>query len=307
MRRLVRGAASAVALAVWLVAADAQIQLPGAAGAARPSRSSHAPRAGADEAGGGSAPRAMAKPIVIAPPSADTILGQTLSHDGSKGLMIFGKVGDGVVLLKLTLTGDKISKPGEACTVDVSMVNPVATRAAGRPAGATRLDVPLGACPFSVDVLEGAVLVSRPSPTCDFTAADCRVAPGGLWGPAASDISQKRIKDLERERVRIETTMRANFRALLKRAGKDRTAVKAIARDQAAFSSDREMLCRDYQNESVHGFCSTQVTEARALAMLTKFGAEPDGTAPVRHEAARLKRRPRPIAKATAPAETPER
>ena len=251
----------------------------------------------------------MPKPIVLAPPSADTILNQVLSHDGSKGLMTFGKEGDTVVLSKLTLTGDKISKPSEACTVDVSLASPVATTSAGRPVGATRLEVPLKACPFSVDVLEGAVLVSRPSPICDFTAADCRVMPVGLWGPAANDISQKRIKDLERERVRIETTMRANFRALLRRAGKDRAAVKAIAHDQAAFSSEREMICRDYQNESVHGFCSTQVTEARALAMLTKFGADPDGAIDARHEPTRTRRRtrPQPSAKmperASAPAE----
>ena len=66
--------------------------------------------------------------------------------------------------------------------------------------------------------------------------------------------------------------MRANFHALLRKAGKDKAAIKAIAREQAAFSSEREMTCRDYQDETKHGFCSTQITEARALALLAQFG-----------------------------------
>jgi hypothetical protein len=67
--------------------------------------------------------------------------------------------------------------------------------------------------------------------------------------------------------------MRTNFRALIRKAGKDAIAVKAIAREQAAFSSQREMTCRDYDQETVHGFCSTQITEARALDLLAQFGA----------------------------------
>ena len=174
------------------------------------------------------------------------------------------------------------------------MASPLPATPAGRPAGAIRYTLSVPACAFTIDILDGAVLLTRPEPTCDFTAADCRVSPAGLWGPRAADITPKRAKDLERERVRLEATMRANFHALLRKAGKDRTAVKAIAKDQAAFSSEREMTCRDYAQETVHGFCSTQITQARALALMAQFGTMPEGPHGRRS-------RPRPTAAAKAP------
>ena len=145
-------------------------------------------------------------------------------------------------------------------------------------------------------------MVTSRAPTCDFAQADCRVSPGGLWGPHAVDITPKRAKDLEHERVRWETTMRANFRALLKKAGKDRFAVKSVAKEQAAFSSEREMTCRDYDQETVHGFCSTQVTEARALALMAQFG--PFSPSQSRRHAARPKSKPSTAAEAL-PGELP--
>jgi hypothetical protein len=101
--------------------------------------------------------------------------------------------------------------------------------------------------------------------------------------------------------------MRAQFKVLLHRAGKDRAAVKAIAGEQAAFSSQREMTCRDYARESVHGFCSAQITEARSLAILAKFADESLGDTPKKHAAAK---KPSPHPKAAkapepAPAATP--
>ena len=71
--------------------------------------------------------------------------------------------------------------------------------------------------------------------------------------------------------------MRANFHALLAGAGKDKAAVKAAAREQAGFSSNREMICRDYLREANHGFCALQLTEARSFALLARIGAETEG------------------------------
>ena len=257
----------------------AQMQLPGATNGV-----SGVPKVAR---GGEGLPR-VSKPVPLKAPGIDTIVGHALSLDGDKGVMMFDRSGVDLVVKKLTLAGDKISKPGQACSIDISMTTRLVATDAGHPAGAERLDVPIAACPFSIDVLDGAVLVSRPDPTCDFTAADCRITPGGLWGPPAADISAKQIKDLEHERTRIETTMRSNFHALMSQVGQDRAAAKAIAREQAAFSSDREMTCRDYKSESVHGFCSTQITEARALALIAKFAA-----APVREHRPHVKRAPR--------------
>ena len=274
--------------------AAAQMQLPGALGGGAPPAGEH--KSGGGGGGSSAAPSSYAppKPVVIKAPTEDTVTGHPLSRDGVKGEMVLDKSGEGLALSKLTLDGDKISKPGTACTVDVPLAAPLPATPAGRPAGAIRYSVPVPACAFTIDVLDGAVLLTRAEPACEFTAADCRVTPGGVWGPRAIDITPKRAKDLERERVRLETTMRANFHALLRKAGKDRTAVKAIAKDQAAFSSEREMTCRDYAQETVHGFCSTQITQARALALMAQFGTMPEGPHGRRQ-------RPRPAAAAKAP------
>ena len=283
--------------------ADAQMMLPGANNGnaeGTPPRETGAPRSPGHSVSG-APPPAPLRPVAMKPPAEDAILGRPLSRDGKSGAMTFDKAGSDVTLVKLKLDGDKISKPQQTCSVNVSLTAPIVITPAGRPAGTLRFDIPLEACPFTIDVLDGAVLVSRADPSCDFTAADCRVTPGGLWGPAAVDLPPSRVAELERQRVRIETTMRMNFRALIKKAGKDRVAVKAIARDQAAFSSQREMTCRDYDQESVHGFCSTQITEARALELLAKFGSIDD--APVeRKRIARTKTKAKAAADTAPPA-----
>ena len=269
----------------------AQMQLPGATNGVA---TGAAPRqAGGGSPASGDAPYVPPKPVPMKPPGEDTIDARALSQNGRRGAMSFARSGADLTLTKLTLTGDKISKPNESCSVAVALPAPLAVTPAGHPSGASRYDVPIAACPFAIDVLDGAVLVSRPEPTCSFAAADCLVSPGGLWGPLPADISPARIKDLERQRVRIETTMRANFRATLKKAGRDRGTVKAIAGEQAAFSSDREVTCRDYDGESVHGFCSTQMAEARALALVAKFDAMTEGPHDKRR-ASRPKRRTEP-------------
>lgn len=271
-----------------LVPVSAQMMLPGANNGVavdRPPREAGSPA----EAG--------VHPIVVKPPSEASVIGHVLSRDGHAGKMAFDKKGGDLVLTKLQMMGDKISKPQENCSVDVSLPAPLVVLPAGRPHGLVRYDVPLDVCPFSFDVLEGAVLVSRPDPTCDFTAADCRITPGGLWGPTPFELPPSRAAELEHQRVRIETTMRTNFRALLKKLAKDKAAAKALVRDQAAFSSQREMTCRDYEQEPVHGFCSTQITEARTLELLAQFG--------LAEEPREQKHPPHPEAPANSPAHNP--
>ena len=255
------------------------MQLPGAVGGGAPAAVHKSGGGGGSGNGNGAAPSSYAppKPVVVKAPAEDGLIGHLMSRDGVKGEMMFDKSGDGLALSKLKLDGDKISKPGAACSVDVALASPLPATTSGRPVGAIRYAVPVPACPFTIDILDGSVLVTGPASTCDFAAADCRVSANGLWGPRAADITPKRAKDLERERVRLETTMRANFHALLRKAGKDRDAVKAIAKDQAAFSSEREVTCRDYAQETALGFCSTQITQARALALMAQFSTMPEG------------------------------
>lgn len=208
----------------------------------------------------------------LKPPSEETISGQQLSRDGFAGIIAFRHApGKGLEVTQLSIAGEKISHPGEQCQVELVAGTPIQTRFAGRPNGVSHYEVEIETCPFSLDVLEGAVLVTRTPRTCDFRAADCRVDPAGLWGPPGNAIGADRTKQLERERGRVDSAMLAKFHALLASAGKDNNAIKKIAGEQAGFSSEREVICRNYLREDIHGFCALRITQARALALQAAF------------------------------------
>ena len=208
----------------------------------------------------------------IKPPSEETIVGHELSRDGFAGIIALQRgSGTGLEITKLSIAGEEISHPGKQCQVDVAAGTPIQASFAGRPNGVSRYEVELETCPFSLDVLEGAVLVTRTPQTCDFRAADCRADPAGLWGPPGNAIGPDQTKQLERERGHVELDMRVRFRALLTSAGKDKEATKQIAREQAGFSSEREVICRNYVREDIHGFCALRITQARALALQAAF------------------------------------
>lgn len=214
------------------------------------------------------------KPLGLPAPSEATIIGRDLLHDGSSGLIAFQRAsGANLEIAHLLLAGEAISRPGEPCRVEVVAAAPIATKFVGKPNGLARYAVDVEACPFSLDVLDGAVLVARPEGPCDFAAADCRADPSGVWGPSADSIDAAQIKQIERARGRMEADMRANFRAALANAGKDKAAIKKIAGEQAGFSAQREMTCRNYQHEETHGFCALRITQARALALEVEFEA----------------------------------
>jgi hypothetical protein len=211
------------------------------------------------------------KPAGLKPPSEETIFGQELSRDGFAGIIAFQRGSNkGLEITRLSIAGQEILHPGEQCQVDVTGT-PIQTRFAGRPNGVSRYEVALESCPFSFDVLEAAVLVSRTPQTCDFRAADCRVDPAGLWGPPGNAIGPDQTDKLERERGRVASAMLAKFHALLTSAGKDKEAIKQIAGEQAGFSSEREVICRNYLREDIHGFCALRITQARALALQAAF------------------------------------
>lgn len=208
------------------------------------------------------------KPAGQKPPSEETIIGRELSRDGFAGIIAFQRgPANGLEIAKLLIAGEAISHPGEQCQVEVVAGAPILTSFAGRPNGVSRYKVEIETCPFSLDVLEGAILVARAPKTCDFRAADCRADPAGLWGPPGNAIGPDQMTQLERERGRVDSAMLAKFHALLTSAGKDKEAIKQIASEQAGFSSEREVICRNYLHEDIHGFCALRVTQARALAL----------------------------------------
>jgi len=111
-----------------------------------------------------------------------------------------------------------------------------------------------------------------------------------LWGQPASEIGPQRTKDIEEERRRAEQTMRANFKAWVTSAGKDHKLVSRIAKEQAAFSSKREELCRTYAREAQHGYCALVATEARSSAIAAHV-LQPDD--PADQDEAPAPRKPR--------------
>ncbi len=241
--------------------AHAQLQLPGAFNPA-PAGTVAPPAEGAKPKKPG--PRKPPPPPKT--PADEAVMGRVLAHNGGAGVIEFVKAGKDLQIIRLRLAGDQISRVGERCEVDLS-AQPIALTPADRPMGVNRYSVDLPACPFAVDILNGAVNAVREGGACEFKAADCRVDPTGLWGQPANEIGPKRTKEIEGERRRVEQTVREQFKEWIRSAGHDRALVSRIAHEQAAFSSRREELCRNYQRETEHGYCALMYTEARSSAI----------------------------------------
>jgi hypothetical protein len=259
------GLMGAAAFALAAHPASAQLQLPGAF--------TPAP-AGASVAPAASAP-AKPKPKKVGPPppprviSEENLVGRTLALNGRSGALELRKDGKGVVVSRLKLAGELISRRDEACEVDIG--GPLALKPEGKPAGANRFAIDLPACPFSIDVLDGAAFAVGGSEVCEFKAADCKVRPLGLWGQPASEIGANRTREIERDRAHADTQLRARYRDWIKAAGKDRVLVQRIAREQVAFPGQREDACRAYARETQHGYCALQLTQARSLAAAARI------------------------------------
>ncbi|MBK9080897.1 MAG: hypothetical protein IPL88_01875 [Rhizobiales bacterium] len=262
------------ASALLAAPAVAQLSLPGAVPAAPSAGPAGAP---ADP----TKPKAKPKPKPrddgpVRAPGDETVVDRSLLHNGYAGRLELERRDKTLAVVKLTLPGDAMSKAGQACKVEALTGGPIVATAVGKPKGLARYQVALPGCDFSFDVLDGAVRVEPAQRVCEFAAADCRVDMSGLWGPPAASLGGERAREIEKTRARAEASMRAHFKTLVGRtSGKD--AVKLVAREQAAFSSQREMICRDYQLETKHGFCGSRVTEARAAELWALLGAPAGG------------------------------
>jgi hypothetical protein len=206
--------------------------------------------------------------IAPKPPTDDAIVGKPLYQDGERSIVEFQRVGGETRLSRLTLTGDRMSRSGDSCRIDVTPTPLKLTPREGD-AGLRRYKVEFPACPFSFDVLDGAILVTVESGVCEIKAADCRIDPTGLWGE--KDFDDKRGKQMLNTRARVEKTVRADFRLLYTKNKKDKPLRKLLVREQAGFSSHREEICRNYLQEADYGYCALRVTEARALTLGTQL------------------------------------
>jgi hypothetical protein len=273
-----------------MTSATAQLILPGALPpSAQPTVAPPAGGpAGGQLPGGPAAAPAAPKPIAAKPPGEETVAGRQLQRNGAVGVMAIEKTANGLEIGKLALVGFQISKPTEICRVEVGG-GPIGLRPAERHEGLLSFDATLEACPFSLDILDGAARVR--GKTCDFTEADCRVDPSGVWGPPGAAIGPQEAKEIEHQRGRIENEARANFRALLAAAKGNKARVKEIAREQASFSSRREEICRDYAREDQHGYCASRITMAHVVALAAELhGPEK----PTSGQPVKKKRPPRP-------------
>ena len=248
--------------------AVAQMQLPGAVNPSARGTLDSPPVSGSSRGSG--LPN-------LSQPSEDSILSRELRLNGSQGLIAFDQKAKVLRITRLTLPGHQISKPQEACRVDVSG-GPFVLRSAGFYDGLKRFQSDILSCPISVDVLDGAVSVAVQGGLCTFEQADCIASPAGVWGPPGTAFGANEIKAIEKSRSVSDGHVQAYFRALLGQT-KDKKLVRDLAADQAGFSAKRDEICRDYVREDQHGFCSLRITEARALSLSAKL--KPDQTGKV--------------------------
>lgn len=237
-----------------------------------------------------STPPPPRQPVVLKAPSEDNVFGQELMLNGLTGNLKLERNASGVAA-KVTLPGTKISQPTESCTVKLNAGAPVAISAEGKPEGIARFEAAAAECPLRFDVLEGSVLASTlgSSKVCSFSAADCATTPVGLWGPGAASLLSK-ADEFDSARGTADKAVRDNYKVMNQRMkGQD---IRPVVQEQAAFSSDREELCRTYAREGAHGFCHLRYTEARAIGLAARLGANTN--TPTASATPRPRRRPAP-------------
>lgn len=259
MRSTVRTWLPAVALLSLFAAAPAraQLMLPGAP----------APAPGQENAI--MAPAAPPRPPAPKIASETSVIGRTLFLNGAKGKLVIEKKGGAGLQASIVAVGDRISKPTESCGLDLGGGKPLDMVSIGRAAGAPRYEIRIPACIITLDILEGSALVQNAENACVFAESDCKINATGLWGPPPSSLDSL-AASIEKDRGRADRVVIESYKALYARF-KDRAETKKIAAEQADFSSAREVMCRDYAREAVHGFCATRFTELRATELVERI------------------------------------
>jgi hypothetical protein len=201
--------------------------------------------------------------------AAAALVGKPLMLNGATGELQLSGTDEALHIDHFTLLGEVISDPTQQCKIDLAGAGPIEVKSDGRPDGLPRYSAAIPICPFDFDVLQESVLVPSQIAACVFKEADCQASPSGLWGPAGS-LLEKDAKLFERARLRAEASVAGYYRALDARLN-DPTKSSALAKEQERFAADREDLCRNYAKESVHSFCATRLTEARAAFLKARF------------------------------------
>ncbi|MGD0640440.1 MAG: hypothetical protein ABSC22_06805 [Roseiarcus sp.] len=240
--------------------AHAQLVLPGAAARTPPGPPAEA-----------SVPRKPEKPTAAFASSVAAVVGRPLRLNGDQGQLLFSGRGRVLRIDKFSLPGEVISDSSRKCLIDIVGEAPIETKSLGRPDGLERYEAEIPACPFSFDVLDGAVLVPAQNAACVFQAADCQASPAGLWGAEGAGLEGD-AKSIERERARADAAASESLRALEARL-KGRPEAADIARQDNGFPARRDDVCRDYVKEAVHGYCASRMAQARAALLQERIEA----------------------------------
>ncbi len=232
------------------------------------------------------------KPIPAKVASEVSVLGRQLKLNGQDGSLRLERSGRDEWRARISLSGTRISRPGEACAVEPAEALPVTLR--GRPDGLLRFEIDVPSCPIAASLLEGALWVREPAGLCLIEESDCRVNPRGIWGPEPAALVPL-ARTIETDRGTADRIVRENYKILTQRAGPGE--VRPIVSEQASFSADRETVCRHYRGEATHGFCNARFTEGRAAQLAARLGIVPApaptaSAAPATGQAAPAQRRP---------------
>ena len=248
--------------------ARSQVEAPGASPPAPVGAPESAPK---PKKTGAVAKAKAARSKLPSAPDPATIDGRPLMLNGKAGLLQVSGAGKTLDVDKLRLPGESVSDPAQRCIVDIVGEKPIEATSEGRPDGLDRYAVDVPACPFTFDVLDGAVLVPSQITACVFKAADCQTSPGGLWGPDGAELE----KDAAVIGKRRNEAEKAIGRALhtLEEHAKDNPDAASLLRDQSAFPGERDDSCRDYVKESAYEYCAASLTEARAALLDARLEA----------------------------------
>jgi hypothetical protein len=257
--------AALATLALSCSSAHAQLALPGAPGATpAPQPAAHVPHKGA---------RAPRRPAA----TLRAIAGKPLLLGGRRGQLLFSERDKTLRIDKLSLAGEVISNPSRKCRIDIVADAPIETKSLDKPDGLARFKAEIPACPFTFDVLNGAVLALPQDRACVFRAADCQATPAGLWGPDPSTLHDS-PKALRRQRSRADSAAERSLRAIQTRL-KGSPDADAVAHEDADVAGRRAEVCRDYAEEAAYGYCASRIAEARAALLKARLEALPRRTA----------------------------
>lgn len=212
---------------------------------------------------------AVPRPVAIRAPNEDAVIGRDLRQNGANGSLRIERAGRGDLRVRLSLLGRRSAQSTETCTIPLTPAEGVPLVSQGRPDGVARYQLQDPTCPLQIDVLDESVLVKGPTEICVFQAANCQADPSGLWGPEPAQL-MGRVRDYEQARGSADKAVRENYKVLAARAKPE--ASRPIVAEQAAFSAERETLCRSYAREGTTSFCNARYTEARALSLSARLG-----------------------------------